>query len=185
MVRPSVNFKGWPFLVIDRNRSDWTYAIHDGLETFIQTTDFGGDDLMDFWRLLQSGFFYHRTTMRPSAQGGGTGLRYIVGFDQTAIFVAEAIHCLTRLYEGLLDDDDDGVVFVASLVNTKDRLLHFPNSRYPVENTSRIPEIVVERRRALADWRAAAVDYALDVLSEIYQRFNWVSPEVRAIHEHE
>jgi len=32
--------------------------------------DFGADDLMDFWRLEQSGLFYQRTTMRTGYDPG-------------------------------------------------------------------------------------------------------------------
>jgi hypothetical protein len=64
--RGSVDFRGWPFLYFSQ-RPDETYAIADGIETFVLTQDFSGGDLMDFWRLQQSGFFYQRTVMRPAA----------------------------------------------------------------------------------------------------------------------
>src|SRR5262249_19713850 len=54
--RGAVDFRGWPFLPIHLNRPDWTYAVQDGLETLVQGTDFAGNDMLDFWRFLQSGF---------------------------------------------------------------------------------------------------------------------------------
>jgi hypothetical protein len=46
--RAHVNFTGWPFLFIHRNRPDATHAIADGLQTQIDTQDFGGNDRLDF-----------------------------------------------------------------------------------------------------------------------------------------
>jgi hypothetical protein len=42
----------------------------------------------------------------------------------------------------------------------------------------RIAEIAVERRHALADGRAGITDHALDILKNIYQRFNWTTPNM-------
>jgi len=58
--KASIDFRGWPFLFIHANRPDVTYNIQDGVETLIHTQDFRGGEMLDFWRLQQSGFFYHR-----------------------------------------------------------------------------------------------------------------------------
>jgi hypothetical protein len=175
--RSSVSFTGWPFLFIDRNRPDQTYTIQDGLETFVNTTDFDSNHLIDFWRLLQSGLFYHRTAMRPLSMRDGTATHCIAEAHNIAIYVAQATDCLTRLYEGLLDEADEVSVTIR-LTRTKDRLLYFPNIMLRTLDISRIPEIAIERRRPLADWRAAISDHALDILKDIYQRFNWTTPDL-------
>jgi hypothetical protein len=181
--RGSVDFRGWPFLYVHPNTPDRTYAIEDGLETFVQTKDFGNDDLVDFWRLQQSGFFYQRTAMRPASIKAREGtIRCVVDFRAAAIYVAEAIHCLTRLYDGLLDDVDE-VSLMLALLGTEDRLLvsSGPSSGPLFENyTCRISEIIVERRRPLADWRAGIVDHAVEIANEVYQRFNWPNPNLGA-----
>jgi hypothetical protein len=162
----SVNFKGWPFLVLDRNRTDWTYTIQEGLETFVQTRDFGNDHLIDFWRLIQSGLFYQRTAMRPLSIKDGCSTRCVADAHNIAIYVAESVYCLTRLYEGLLDEQDEVTVTIR-LTGTRDRLLFFPNVLLRTLDICRMAEIVVERRRALADWRAGITDHALDILKDI------------------
>jgi hypothetical protein len=64
--RAHMTYTGWPFLYIHSAEPQRTYVIQDGWETFIQTTDFGGNPLTDFWRFQQSAFFIQRTTIRPS-----------------------------------------------------------------------------------------------------------------------
>src|SRR5260370_17030169 len=64
--RAHVTYTGWPFLYIHHNTPERTYTMQDGWETFVHTKDFGNDDLMDFCQFRQSGFFYLRTTLRPS-----------------------------------------------------------------------------------------------------------------------
>ncbi len=194
--RGSVDFRGWPFLYIHPNTPDRTYAIQDGLETFVQTKDFGNDDLVDFWRLQQSGFFYQRTAMRPpsmpsrdpslesmaASHDKGGGVECVVDFRATAIYVAEAIHCLTRLYDGLVDNSDE-VSLISRLVGTQDRVLVSlgPSSMPWLERyVCRIPEIFLERRRSLADWRAGLIDHAVEIADEVYQRFNWPDPNLAA-----
>jgi hypothetical protein len=175
--RSSVSFTGWPFLFIHRSRQELTYAIQDGLETFVNTTDFASNHLIDFWRLLQSGFFYHRAAMRPLSIRDGSDTRCIANAHNIAIYVAQAIDCLTRLYDGVIDEQDEVSVLIR-LTSTKDRLLYFPDSILRALDVCRIPEIAVERRRPLADWRAAVTEHAIDMLSDIYQRFNWNPPDL-------
>lgn len=192
--RGSVDFRGWPFLYLHPNTPDRTYTIEDGLETFVQTKDFGDDDLVDFWRLQQSGFFYQRTAMRPlSMPSRGLSLRTmtssendkdtidcVVDFRATAIYIAEAIHCLTRLYDGLLDDVDE-VALITGLVGTQDRVLvslgPFSMALFD-KYVCRIPEIIIQRRHSLVDWRAGIVDHAVEIANEVYQRFNWPNPNL-------
>lgn len=50
-------------------------------------------------------------------------------------------------------------------------------------NTCRIPEISVERRLPIADWRAAVVEHAIAVAKEIFLRFNWREPNEMQIRD--
>ena len=175
--RAHVTYTGWPFLYIHANTPERTYAIQDGWETLVSTKDLGGDDLLDFWRLQQSGLFFHRTTLRPSeAKADGSAvadLKYI------AVYAGEAIDCLTRLYDGLLDDAEY-VTLMMRILNTDNRTLVNAWGSMPLWNayTCHIPEIVVERRLPLADWRAAIVDHAVDMVNDVYLRFNWSQPSL-------
>ena len=193
--RASVDFRGWPFLFIHPNRPEFTYVIADGLETFVKEKDFSGNDLVDFWRLQQSGFFYQRTAMRPLAipstddaletlEGGqrDKGFTCVVDFRATATYIAEAIHCLTRLYAGVLDDDDD-VSFVCRLLGTQGRVLVSSGpfaSPLLAAYECRIPKIEIAQSHSLADWRAGMVDHCIELADEVYQRFNWPNPNLTA-----
>jgi hypothetical protein len=46
--RARITYTGWPFLYIHPAQAQGTYAIQDGWEAFVQTKDFGSNDLMDF-----------------------------------------------------------------------------------------------------------------------------------------
>lgn len=172
--RASVNYTGWPFLFIDRQR---TYSIQDGWETFIQDTDLGGDHLMDFWRFQQSGFFYHRTSLRPSIAQSERGSCPVADLQHIAINVGEAVDCLTRLYDGLFEDSEY-VSLEFRVLNTEGRVLTKTGMPLWSPYTCRIPEISVGRRLPLADWRAAVVEHAVTITKEVYLRFNWPEPNV-------
>jgi hypothetical protein len=182
-MRGSVDFKGWPFLPIHVQRQDWTYALQDGLETFVQTKDIDGDDLVDFWRFQQSGFFYQRTAMRPnSLHVGSNPARCVVDFRAVAIYVAEAINCLTRIYDGLLSDEDR-VLLSLAVVGTQDRLLVSSGPMAMAlwgDYTCRIPEVFAKRTYPLADWRAGMIDHAIELAKDVYLRFNWLNPNLDA-----
>jgi hypothetical protein len=177
--RAHVTYAGWPFLYIHANTPDRTYTVQDGWETLVYTKDFGGDDLLDFWRFQQSGLFYHRTTLRPTASAEPDGTVPVADLKNIAVYVGEAIDCLMRLYDGLFEDTEY-VSFVMRILNTDGRALVNARGSMPLFDTytCRIPEIVVERRLPLADWRAAVVDHAVAIVNEIYLRFNWPNPNL-------
>lgn len=175
-------FTGWPFLFIHRNRPDATYAIQDGLETLIATQDFAGHDRCDFWRFQQSGLFYQRTLMweESSKNQNATELR-AADFGAIAMYAGEAVHCLTRLYDGLVDDDQE-LSFAMRLLGTEGRQLTTfePGRAWWGEFTCRLPELEVVLKHPLADWRAGLVDYAVEAAKEIFLRFNWEDPNLEA-----
>jgi len=183
VTRGSVDFRGWPFLYSNPYQPEKTYVIQDGLETFVHRNDFGGDDLVDFWRLQQSGFLYQQSAMRPLLTQQRSGeARCVVDFREIAVYIAQAIHCLTRLYDTLLDDGQL-ISFRLALVGTRDRLLV---STWPMtmplwdHYVCRIPDIVTTGKHPLSDWRAGIVDHALEIANEVYTRFNWSSPNLSA-----
>lgn len=177
--RAHVTYTCWPFLYVHSNTPERTYTIQDGWETFVHTKDFGGDDLLDFWRFQQSGFFYHCTTLRPSTSAESDVTVPVADVKNIAIYVGEAIDCLTRLYEDLFDDAEY-ISFILRILNTQDRtLVNAWGERPLLDNyTCRIPEIVVERRLPLAEWRAAIIDHAVGITNEVYLRFNWPRPNL-------
>ena len=182
--RAHIDFTGWPFLFIHRNRPDVTYAIQNGLETLVATQDFAGNDMLDLWRFLQSGFFYQRTLMWEDTRKDPAGARlHAADFGAIAAYAGEAVYCLTRLYDGLLGDDEE-VSFVMRLWGTQDRRLTSldPPRRAPLwaSYVCRIPEIEVEERHSMADWRSGLIDHAVGVAKEVFLRFNWERPNLGA-----
>jgi hypothetical protein len=177
--RGEMNYRGWPFLYVDRNAKD-TYVIQHGIQTSVHKNIASEVDLVSFWQFQQSGFFYQRTSMSPdplSVKDAPT--RCVVDFRAVAMYAAEAIHCLSRLYEGLLDPSEE-VSLVWRLLGTQGRVL--TSSEFPLwaDYTSRMPEIVIERQQPLADWRAGIVDHAVEVSNEVYLSFNWPNPGLAA-----
>jgi len=147
--------------------------------------DFAGNDAVDFWRFQQSGFFYQRTAMRPSSRKQEDGvIQCAVDFRAIAVYIGEAINCLTRLYEGMAEDSDV-ISLVLALLGTQDRQLTsgvYVTTAAPLYDhyICRIPEVTVKRRYSLAEWRAGIVDHALDIADEVYKRFNWMRPNLIA-----
>jgi hypothetical protein len=175
-----VTYTGWPFLYFGREQMKRTYVIKDGWETFIQEEDFAGFYFMDFWQLHQSGLLYYRTALRPSAIQMEAGTAPAADVKYLAIYIAQAIDCLTRLYDGLFDDNEYMSMSLRILNTDGRRLVNSGQGSMPlwVANTCRIPEINIERRFPLAEWRAAVIDHAVQIANEVYLRFNWTRPNL-------
>jgi Putative DNA-binding domain len=182
--RASIDFRGWPFLFVSREL-DETYTIQDGLESLVAFPDFDGNDRIDFWRLLQSGFFYQRVLMWEDSWQRKQGQPTAIDIGAMAMYAAEAIHCLTKLYEGLLDGTEE-VRFCLRVLGTKDgQLKTFESGRGPLSRVykSKLPEIRCDRLLPLAEWRASMVEHAVDVSKEVFLRFNWDQPNLGATRE--
>lgn len=177
--RAHVSYTGWPFLYISPTDPERTYAIQDGLETLVSTKDFVNNDLLDFWRFQQSGFFFHRTALRPTHAIVSGRTVAVAEVDNIALYAAQAIDCLIRLYDGLFDDSEYMSLIVRAL-NTQDRALVNSLGSMPLGRayTCRVPEITVERRLPLAEWRAAVIDLAVNMARDVYLRFNWMQPNL-------
>ena len=102
-----------------------------------------------------------------------------------AVYAAEAIHCLTKLYEDLLDDTEQ-VNFYLRVLGTDGRQLQtFDRGRGSLRGgyRSKVPEIHFHRVRPLAEWRAAIIEHAVEVSKEVFLRFNWDQPNLGAARE--
>lgn len=178
--RAEVTYTGWPFLYFDREQMKRTYVIQDGWETFIQDKDFAGCYFMDFWQLRQSGLLYYRTATRPSAVQIEGEAAPAADVKYVAIYIALAIDCLIRLYGGLFDDSEYISMSLRILNTDGRRLVNSGQGFMPLwaAYTCRISEINIERRFPLAEWRAGAVDHAVQIANEVYLRFNWSRPNL-------
>ena len=182
--RASVDFRGWPFLFVSR-QLDETYTIQDGLESLVAHPDFNGNDRVDFWRLQQSGFFYQRVLMWEESYQRKPGQPPTMDVGAMAMYTAEAIHCLTKVYESLLDDTDQ-VRFCLRVLGTNGRQLKtFDPRKVPLSRAyiSKLPEICFDRVLPLVEWRAAIVDHAVAICKEVFLRFNWEQPSLGVIRE--
>jgi hypothetical protein len=178
--RAHVTYTGWPFLYFDPERPEYNHVIQDGWEMFIQDRDFGGFYIMDYWRLHQSGLLYYRTILRPSATETDQGRQPAADVRFIAMYIAQAIDCLTRLYDGLFPDTES-IALNLRVINTEGRrLVSSGQGVMPlwVPYVCRITEIALDRRFSLAEWRAAVVDHAVEMSREVYLRFNWLRPNV-------
>jgi len=180
-----INFKGWPFLYWNENRSENCYTIQDGLETFITREDSGGHDRLDFWRLHQSGFFYHRVLMWEEGYTLSKRIPLAMDLGSMAMYVAEAIYCLGKIYQDLIPDEDE-ITIRFRVLGVEGRILKILDSRRTSlsdDYACKVPEIVHELAKPLADWRAGTVDLAVEICKEIFIRFNWSKPNLSAVRE--
>jgi hypothetical protein len=166
------DFVGWPFLFFHYNRRDVLSQTDDGLETLICTQDFANQDILDFWRLNESGLFYKRE-LTPTAGTNppeAAAPRIIWQF-------AEAIYCLTRLYEKLFPDTES-ISLKVTLFGTRGRLLTwneigFRRSGYEANR----PQIEVIATHPLADWRAGLEDHAVVLARNVFRYFQLENPD--------
>jgi schlafen family protein len=179
-----VDFRGWPFLFISPSRPDVTHYFQDGIETLIWFQDFLHNDRADFWRFYQSGLFYYRTLMREESAARRSDTKSFIDLLETDVHVAEAIVCLSRLYDGLLDDSDS-VSCEFQVLGTDGRLLTSETNFLLIRQQciARVPSIVVTRTLPLGEWRSSIVDHCVEISKEILLRFNWDSPSIPAVRQ--
>jgi hypothetical protein len=123
--------------------------------------------------------------MWEESRGNREGIKSpVADIDAIATYVAEAVYCSTRLYDGLLRDDEEFTI-VVRLLGTQDRELTTFNPRKACwgEYICRIPQIEVPRKMSMANWRAGVVDHAVDIAKDIFLRFNWDNPNLEATRE--
>jgi hypothetical protein len=167
-----VDFVGWPFLLYPRNRSNLLSQTDDGLQFFICTSDFANQDILELWRLNESGLFFKRE-LTPNASSNPpetSAPRIIWQF-------AEAVFCLCRLYEKLVEDSEQ-IAFQFRLDGTRGRLLIWSEIgfRHPEYQANR-PSIEVHASHSLAEWRVGLEDHALALSREVFAAFHLPDPD--------
>ncbi|MBL7204911.1 MAG: putative DNA binding domain-containing protein [Desulfobacteraceae bacterium] len=183
--RAYANFQGWPFLYWSENKSEVSYTIQDGLETLVTIKDFAGYDRLNFWRLHQSGFFYHRDLMWEEGYARTREIPLSMDVGGMAMYVAEAIYCLGQIYLGLIPDDSEIAVRFRVLGTEGIALDKLDSNLFLLRESCicRVPEIIHERCLPLAEWRAGTVDLVVEICKEIFARFNWMKPDIETIRE--
>jgi hypothetical protein len=171
-----VSFTGWPFLFIHYNRSDVLSFTDDGLESVIATQDFADNDIFDFWKLDESDLFYKRE-LNPYSKTDPP----VISGPGIVRHMAEAINCMTRLYESLFDDTEM-VTLRVTISGTRNRALIWDNNPYPLRpRTSPYiankPELEVSASTSLADWRAGLVDHAIELAVSVMKGFHFDQPD--------
>jgi hypothetical protein len=172
--KASVEFTGWPFLFIHHNRRDCLSMTEDGLESFVATQDFGGNDMLDFWRLNESGLFYKKELLFGAASKPPQA-----SVPAIARHFAEAIYCLTRLYEELLGSGDV-ITLDVTYWGTRGRGLVWNDRGFPFGSSyvASRPEINIRRTQTLADWRAGLEDHAVQMARDVLVQFQLEQPDM-------
>jgi hypothetical protein len=112
-----IDFRGWPFLYYGTHQEDKPYAIEGGIEAKAQYVDFANQDRADYWQFRQSGLFYHRRLMWEESMGGTVPEPRAMLFKEPALYAAEGLHTMVKLFENLLDGLDPTVVSPAAISN--------------------------------------------------------------------
>ncbi len=186
----SVDFKGWPFIFLSRNRKDLTYSVNDGIETLdSEQHPFSGGDVLHYWWLRESGLLYTRELLLEDTAVSAMPdpKEYILCFEFLPVLCIEAIHCLVRLYENYIDNTDEITLFFR-ISGIKDRQLGTLDSRRYLRKgfVCKIDEITYKKSLRLADWQVDIVSHALEICKHVFQKFNWQDPnlgECRSIME--
>ena len=176
----SVDFTGWPFLFIHQNRTDFLSSTENGLESLISTEDFGGHDMLDFWRLNESGLFY-----KKELSSDAVSIQAVALVPNITRHFAEAIFCLTRLYESLISDSEV-ISLSVTFFGTRDRSLvwrKIPAIPIPFSNSYQAsrPELASSRSLTLAEWRIGIEDYAVQATKDILAGFHYPNPDLEEI----
>lgn len=175
--RASISFTGWPFLFIHYNRQDCLKLTDDGLEVVIGCQDFANNDMFDFWRFNESGLFYKKelTPLSGADPAVASGPGIVRHF-------AEAIYCMTRLYEDLLDDPD-AIKLQVIFRGTRHRALIWDNTPYPFRPrtspyVANRPQLEAIASHSLADWRAGLSDHAIQLAVGVMKEFGFDHPDI-------
>ena len=103
-----------------------------------------------------------------------------VSAEDTVRYFAEAIYCMTRLYEGLIDDSEY-MYFRSVFLGTRNRTLvwsdhGFPTGIFRSQYVANRPNLDVSASHPLADWRAGNVDHAIKMATELMRGFGLERP---------
>jgi len=178
--KATASFTGWPFLFIHWNRSDCLSFTDEGIEGNIATQDFANKDIFDFWKFNESGLFYKKELNPYSGSKPA-----VVSAPGIVRHFAEAIYCMTRLYEDLLDDSEV-VELRVTFLGMRNRSLVWDNGRFPFSPMSSQyvnsrPSLEANASKTLADWRAGLSDYTIQLAVEVMKRFGFQQPDIPAM----
>lgn len=186
----SVDFRGRPFLFIDRKKEDYVKVVEDGLEMLrLRPPSSGGGDAHYFWGFRQNGLLYAKEILwEDTHRSGSGGDDYYVDFAYCSLRAAETIHCLVKLYEDRIDDTQEVTLRFGLLgvngrhLGSNDRYLSSSEAeRFPDRVSGyfcRIPDVKFEAAHPLIEWRSGLIDHALEICDYIFQRFNWEHPNL-------
>lgn len=180
----SINYRGWPFLILDANFQKTAY-VAEGLRTLTTWTDSGGYRRYDYWLLRSSGLLLQRRIFWEDAAGRRSAAGNKV-LDPNAIifYVAESIQCMTTLYDTLGVTDEE-ITWNVQLTGVQGRALE---SADPLRSVmpyfiSQSPTIEVTATHSLEEWRAATVDFAVAALEHLFLQFQWENPSREMIRD--
>jgi Putative DNA-binding domain len=174
-----VLYRGWPFLYF-RPGMDELSVLPDGLEATVRFTGYAPRYTFDHWQVRQSGLFYQRVLAAEDGVTAKPAGRWI-WFDELTIYVAEAIDCLSRLYEAL-GITDEAVTFRVRMVDTQGRTVERSSPSLGgtlATYTCPLPELSRTKTYSVEEWRAGRVDHAAEITRELLQRCNWLDPPLQ------
>lgn len=99
-----------------------------------------------------------------------------MSIDRFVYYVAQAIHCLTRLYEKLLPETETVELRLRVLGSENRKLVTYDSRRLYYPYICKIPDLIQSRAMTLAEWRAGVIDHADELVRDVFHRFNWEQP---------
>jgi hypothetical protein len=176
------HFRGWPFIFYSSNRGEITHVVNNGYETIhVEKHPFTGGDVFHFWKLYQSGLLYTKEILWEDTLVSATGKEMYVDYINLSLMCAQAIWCLTKLYETVVDESEE-ITLILSLIGIKDRMLKTENKWVIYSDsygfTCHADSLTYQKSLPLVDWRAGLIDHALDMCKYFLQRFNWDNPNL-------
>lgn len=169
----STDHRGEPFLYYGNNREDKPFAIDGGIEAKSRYVDFAGQDRADYWQFRQNGLFYQRRLMWEESLPE----QRVMQFIETALYAAEGLRTMINLFDNIVETNEEVKVGIR-IMGTKGRTLVSNSGPLRMPYISKMPSIMFEKIRTLADWRAGLVDHTLEITGYISERFNWVTPNL-------
>lgn len=172
----SVDYRGWVYMFYTLKRADLIRHLDDALEMTLNEAG-----RFQFWHLYRSGCLYVNEMFQEDEHAESRPKR-VLGTLTFAYTCTEAVQCLVNLYAGRLADDET-VRLQMRLRGVQNRTLAsiFGNSYCPMPWKCNADQIVYEQQRALADWRAAVVPHAFEILKFVNQRFGAPEPSYNEV----
>jgi len=174
-------YRSWPFLQY-RRVSGAPHVIQDGImgeygvwETF-PMHDAVRYPIYGYWELRQSGFLYQHTPLPEDALTECIGEKMLF-WEETAIYIAEAVDCLGNVCGALAITDED-VTLRVGITGSADRTIGSVALLQPIARQGThcvVPEVVFEYTHSVEDWLAGRIDLATAITYDILLRFNWES----------